>query len=41
MPPGDAGDPGHQQPVMVRCTTVMSHQKESNTGTINTRVMGR
>ena len=25
MPPGDAGDPGHQQPVMVRCTTIMSY----------------
>ncbi len=25
MPPGDAGDPGHQQPVMVSCTTIMSH----------------
>jgi hypothetical protein len=25
MPPGDAGDPGHQQPVTVRCTTIMSH----------------
>jgi hypothetical protein len=25
MPPGDAGDPGHQQPVMVWCTTIMSH----------------